>query len=81
MKKDKFLSDLLECINDNSTSHQFPRTYLPIFTSPEADIRSIHRRYMKKVAKDIFKFLIICVVSVLLLCTAVLFIVLSAWMP
>ena len=49
--------------------------------SSEANIRITHRRYVKKVIKDIFKFLAICVVSVFLMCAAVLFIVLSAWMP
>lgn len=49
--------------------------------SSEANIRITHRRYVKKVIKDIFKFLAICVVSAFLMCAAVLFIVLSAWMP
>lgn len=82
MKMDEFLSDDAKRYFGFNVETQFPRTYFPVFgVSPETNIRNIHRRYVKKVIKDIFKFLAICVVSIFLMCAAVMFIVSSAWMP
>lgn len=82
VKTDEFLSDDTKRYLGLDVEPQIPRTYLPISSvSPEANIRNVHRRYVKRVIKDIFKFLAICVASVFLMCAAILFIVLSAWMP